>query len=73
MSIIQKTNGKTKKFGELAKESDILQVVLREGENCNRIDVIVVFDLYLETSIKNVETVNRGLGSGVKFRSLAAG
>ena len=69
MSIVQKLDGNQKTFGDIAKT--VLKIVIREGDKCDRVDV--VFDVYREGSIKDAERVNRGSGSGVKFRSLATG
>ena len=69
MSIVQKLDGNQKTFGDIAKT--VLTIVIREGDQCDRVDV--VFDVYREGSIKDAERVNRGSGSGVKFRSLATG
>ena len=66
MSIVQKLDGNQKTFGDIAKT--VLKIVIREGDKCD-----VVFDVYREGSIKDAERVNRGSGSGVKFRSLATG
>ena len=49
----------------------MLKIVIREEEKCDRVDV--GFDVYREGSIKDAERMNRGSGSGVKFRSLATG
>ena len=67
MSIVQKLDGNQKTFGDIAKT--VLKIVIRKGDKCDRVDV--VFDVYREGSIKDAERVNRGSGSGVKFRSLA--
>ena len=69
MSIVRKLDGNQKPFGDIAKT--VLKIVIREGDKCDRVDV--VFDVYREDSIKDAERVNRGSGSGVKFRSLATG
>ena len=69
MSIVQKLDGNQKTFGDIAKT--VLKIVIHEGDKCDRVDV--VFDVYREGSIKDAERVNRGSGSGVKFRSLATG
>ena len=66
MSIVQKLDGSQKTFGDIAKT--VLKIVIREGDKGDRVDV--VFDVYREGSIKDAERVNRGSGSGVKFRSL---
>ena len=69
MSIVQKLDGNQKTFGDIAKT--VLKIVIRERDKCDRVDV--VFDAYRDGSIKDAERVNRGSGSGVKFRSLATG
>ena len=69
MGIVQKLDGNQKTFGDIAKT--VLKIVIREGDKCDRVDV--VFDVYREDSIKDAERVNRGSGSGVKFRILATG
>ena len=69
MSIVQKLDGNQKTFGDIAKT--VLKIVIREGDKGDRVDV--VFDVYREGSIKDEERVNRGSGSGVKFKSLATG
>ena len=68
MSVVQKINGSNQTFAELAKSA--LKLVLNEGGQSQRIDV--VFDVYLETSIKDAERSNRGSGTGVKFRTIIA-
>jgi len=69
MSIVQKLEGNNKTFHEIAKT--LLKRVLQEGDKSDQVDV--VFDVYREGSIKDAERVNRGSGSGVKFRSIVAG
>ena len=69
MSIVQKLDGNQKTFGDIAKT--VLKIVICEGDKCDRVDV--VFDVYREGSIKDAERLNRGSGSGAKFRSLATG
>lgn len=44
---------------------------LRTGAESSRIDV--VFDVYLDESIKNAERVNRGLDNGILFSNIVAG
>ena len=66
MSIVQKLDGNQKNFAKT-----VLKIVICEGDKCDRVDV--VFDVYREGSIKDAERVNRGSGSGAKFRSLATG
>ena len=69
MSIVQNLDGNQKTFGNIAKT--VLKIVIREGDKCDRVDV--VFDVFRKGSVKDAEPVNRGSGSGVKFRSLATG
>lgn len=69
MSVIQKLNGRNQTFGAIAKS--VLKTVLQEASKSKRIDV--VFDVYLESSIKNAERIKRGSGTGVRFRSIVAG
>jgi len=63
MGLVQKLSGNNKTFAELAKSA--LSRVLHEGAPSRRIDV--VFDVYLEESIKNAERCNSGSGSGIQF------
>ena len=56
MSLVQKVHGDNKTFAELS--DDIFMSALCTGAESSRIDV--VFDVYLDESIKNAERVNRG-------------
>ena len=56
MSLVQKVHGDNKTFAELSDA--IFMSALRTGAESSRIDV--VFDVYLDESIKNAERVNRG-------------
>lgn len=69
MSMIHKLKGDNKTFSQLA--DSILTHVLHEGSQSHRIDVI--FDVYKETSIKDVERANRGASTGPQFRNISAG
>lgn len=69
MSFVQKLNGNDKTFRDLAKS--LLKNVLREAEHSDRVDV--VFVVYRETTIKNAERVNRGSGTGIRFKDISSG
>ena len=69
MGLVQKLSGNNKTFAELAKYA--LSKVLHEGAQSSRIDM--VFDVYLEESIKNAERCNRGSGSGIQFKQITPG
>jgi len=69
MGLVQKLSGNNKTFAELAKLA--LSKVLHDGAQSCRIDV--VFDVYLEESIKNAERCNRGSGSGIQFKQIIPG
>ena len=66
MAIIQQFDANHKTFIELSKM--VLKRVIQESNTSTRIDV--VFDVYQQESIKNVERVNRGSGSGVRFKTI---
>ena len=51
MSLVQKIRGDQSTYGEVA--TTILAMALNDGRKSNRIDV--VFDVYVENSIKNSE------------------
>ena len=61
-------NGEQTTFGAIAE--NILAMVLREGYNSKRIDV--VFDRYQESSIKNFKRDIRGQDSGIQVQILSA-
>ena len=69
MSLVQKVHGDNKTFAELSDA--IFMSALRTGAESSRIDV--VFDVYLDDSIKNAERVNRGSDSGILFSNIVAG
>ena len=69
MSLVQKMKANDQSFSQLADSA--LTQVLHEGTRSQRIDV--VFDVYLEDSIKNAERVNRGCTTGLQFRNIAPG
>ena len=58
MSLVQKANGEHKTFGEVSEQ--LFTTVLNIASGSKRVDV--VFDVYKETSIKNVERARRGSG-----------
>ncbi len=68
MSLDQKLKGDGKSFGEIA--GSVLNLVLHEGRNSKRIDV--VFDVYWKTSI-NAEKYNRGSASSTQWKNIAPG
>ena len=69
MALIQKVEGDRKAFAEIADQA--LGTVLREGAECQRIDV--VFDVYREVTIKQAERDKRGEDTGTKFKNIAPG
>lgn len=69
MSVVQKLNVQSNTFAEVS--NSVLKSVLREGDTSQRIDV--VFDVYLETTIKDMERQNRGSGTGIKFNTIVPG
>jgi len=69
MSLVQKVHGDNKTFVEVSDA--IFMSALRTGAESSRIDV--VFDVYLDESIKNAERVNRGSDSGILFSNIVAG
>eukprot|EP00794_Sanderia_malayensis_P019746 gene19746-21683_t len=70
MSIVHKTKGCHKIFSDVSDA--IFRKVLAEGSRSKRIDV--VFDVYLDQSIKNAErAVKRGASSAISFKNIQAG
>ena len=69
MSVVHKLNVQNNTFAEVSNL--VLKAVLRDGDTSRRIDV--VFDVYLETSIKDAERQKRGSGTGIKFSSIVPG
>ena len=67
MSIVHKVKGNQKTFGELSKE--IFNKILAESTERSRIDVI--FDVYRNISIKNIERVeNRESSAAPTFKHI---
>ena len=66
MAFMQRLKGDHKTFSEVAES--LMCLVLHEGANSKRIDVI--FDVYKENSIKNAEREKRGAEFGNKFRNI---
>ncbi|KAK3751112.1 hypothetical protein QZH41_016239, partial [Actinostola sp. cb2023] len=66
MAMVQRLKGDHKSFAEVADA--LMAMFLREGATSNRIDV--VFDVYRETSIKNMEREKRGSETGNEFRNI---
>ena len=65
MALVQRLKG-DHKTAEVAES--LLSLVLHEGSNSTRIDVI--FDVYKENSIKNAEREKRGAEFGNEFRNI---
>jgi len=63
---MQRLKGDHKTFAEVAES--LLSLVLHEGSNSTRIDVI--FDVYKENSIKNAEREKRGAEFGNECRNI---
>lgn len=68
MSLVQKVNADHLSFGDVADA--VLNMVLREGAQCKRIDV--VYDTYKEMSIKNSERSLRGEESGYLLQNISS-
>ena len=66
MALVQRLKGDHKTFAEVAES--LLCLVLHEGSNSKRIDVVV--DVYKENSIKNAEREKRGAEFGNEFRNI---
>ena len=66
MALVQRVKGNHKKFGDIAES--LLDMVLHEGATFNRIGV--VFDVYREPSIKNIERELRGSDYGNESRNI---
>jgi hypothetical protein len=63
MYLVHRIKGDQKNFSDIA--TDLLSMILREGCESNRIDV--VFDRYQGQSIKNSERMMRGQCSGINL------
>ena len=69
MALIHKIKGEHKTFGDIA--SLVLSKALNEASNSSRLDI--VFDVYRDISIKNVERVARSSGSGsIQLKNITA-
>ena len=68
MNIVQIIKGDQDTFGDVA--ATILSMVLKEGSQSKRIDV--VFDVYQEKSIKNSEWLVRGEETGHQFQNITS-
>ena len=66
MSIVRKTNGNQRTFGEIC--NTIHNTVLLESGQSDRIDL--VFDVYQEKSIKNAERVKRGAAHRTQYKTI---
>ena len=69
MALVQKLDANHMSFGEVS--TMLLNMVLREGASCKRIDV--VFYVYREQSIKNAERIRRGSSSSTLFTTISPG
>ena len=67
MSIVQKTKGGHTTFEELS--AALFRRMLIEGGTSERIDVI--FDVYREKSIKNIEREKRGANESLRFKNIS--
>lgn len=68
MNLVQKVHGDNETFAEVSDA--IFMSALDTGTESSRIDV--VFDAYLDESIKNAERVNRGSDSGILYSNIVA-
>jgi hypothetical protein len=66
MNLVQRVKGDQATFGDVA--TAVLSMALREGSQSSRIDV--VFDIYLENSIKNSERSVRGGETGHQLKDI---
>ena len=66
MSLVQKTIANNKTFSQVA--NSIFSRIMNDGFGCKRIDV--VFDVYRELSIKNVERSKRGNSDAPMFSQI---
>ena len=69
MNLVQKVHGDNKTFAEVSEA--IFMSALHTGTESSRIDV--VFDVYLDESVKNAGRVNHGSDSGILFSNIIAG
>ena len=69
MALLQKVNGNQKTFAELSHQ--VLSLVIGESRYCIRVDM--VFDVYVEGSIKDAERLNRVSSESTQFKNIAPG
>ena len=69
MSIVQKTQANHKTFSDLA--NSLFSKVMHEGANSKHVDV--VFDVYRENSIKDIERSKRGSSDATQFDQILPG
>ena len=69
MNLLQKAHSDSKTFGELSES--LFMSTLHVGSESYRINV--VFDVYANVSIRNVERVNCGSDNGLLFSNIVAG
>ena len=67
MSLVHRLKGDGKSFAQPADSA--LTLALHEGTDSARI--VVVFDVYRDTSIKNAERCNRGSTAGTQWKNIA--
>ena len=66
MTLVQRLKGDYKTFAEVAES--LVRLVLHEGSNSNRMDVI--FDVYKGNSINNTEREKKGAEFENEFRNI---
>jgi hypothetical protein len=69
MSLVHKVNAENRTFADLSE--NIFMSALQTGTDSTRIDI--VFDVYMDISIKTAERDNRGSDSGVLFTNIVPG
>ena len=69
MGLVQKLNGNSKTFGQVAELA--FTHILHEGGQSKRIDI--VFDVSHSNTIKQTECVNRGADNALHYKKLACG
>ena len=65
MRTVQKLHGENLTSGELSKRS--LSCILNDSRNSQRI--AVVFDIYMENSIKSAKRIRQGSKEGILFHN----
>ncbi len=69
MSLLHKMKADHKSFGHLSEQ--IMALALQESAQCERLDI--VFDVYSQSSIKNVERLRRGADTSIRFKDIHKG